>query len=60
MFGISRWQVFKPNTGDVVICKKCEMMKIFIGGEAPDKLPRLCPVCRSFMIGKRCWFPPKE
>lgn len=60
MFGFSRWQVFKPTTGDVVICKNCERTKIYYGSEAPKKLPRICPNCRCLMLGKVCWFPPKE
>lgn len=60
MFGISRWQVFKPETGDVVVCKNCEHTKIYIGEESPDRLLRICPSCKSFMISKVCWFPPKE
>lgn len=60
MFCFSRWQVFKPKTGDVVICKKCEYTKIYFDAEAPDKLPCICPACRSLMLGRVCWFPPKE
>ena len=56
---ISRWQVFKLDDGSTrVICKKCEASFDYIKTEALTQ--KKCPVCGALMIGKRCWFPPKE
>lgn len=56
---ISRWQVFKIDSDHTrVVCKKCEASFDYIKAEAFT--PRKCPVCGAFMIGKKCWFPPKE
>lgn len=60
MIKISRWQVFEPEDGDIAVCKSCNAMIEFGGKKAPKKLPGKCPKCEALMIGRTCWFAPKE
>lgn len=57
---ISRWQVFERDHGDVVICKSCNEMIEYDEGKMPEKLSRRCPKCGAIMVGRSCWFAPKE
>lgn len=59
----SRWQVFEHEHEDLVLCKSCGEMLDFEkdgDGRAPEKLPKRCPKCRAVMLGRTCWFAPKE
>ncbi len=64
MFNISRWQVFKRQNDEMIVCKKCEATYFLEGGTESArtwfKLPRRCPKCGSFMITDKCWFASKE
>lgn len=61
---ISRWQVFKRQNDEMVVCKKCEATYFLEDGTEKAsvwiRLPRHCPRCNAFMITDKCWFPPKE
>lgn len=64
MFKISRWQVFKREDDEVIVCKKCEATYFLEDGTEDARvwfrLPKRCPKCGAFMITDKRWFKIKE
>lgn len=50
----SRWQVFKRENDEVVICRRCEATYFIDYKDIRDckqhSLPKRCPVCKALMI----------
>lgn len=50
----SRWQVFKRENDEVVICRRCEATYFIdykgIRDGKRHSLPKRCPVCKALMI----------
>lgn len=64
MFNISRWQVFKRSSDEMIVCKKCNATYFLEDGTESAhiwfKLPRRCPRCDALMITNKCWVAQKE